>query len=136
AASFGCSHEQPKPAPASSSAASAPARTADVSPAQGPSAQPPAARPTTTQSGPPLYAVQETPDAPFRAEKPPPLPGKLRFDAPVPAERNLRNGARVLVSELHAVPTVSIDVLFATGVHRDAPGQAGLARVVASRTTE
>ena len=136
AASFGCSHEQPKPAPASSSAASAPARTADVSPAQGPSAQPPAASPTTTQSGPPLYAVQETPDAPFRAEKPPPLPGKLRFDAPVPVERKLRNGARVLVSELHAVPIVSIDVLFATGVNGEPRGKAGLAGFVASMVTE
>src|SRR5207253_527618 len=136
AASFGCSHEQPKPAPASSSAASAPARTADVSPAQGPSAQPPAASPTTTQSGPPLYAVQETPDAPFRAEKPPPLPGKQRIDAPVPVERKLRNGARVLVSELHAVPIVSIDVLFATGVNGEARGKAGLAGFVASMVTE
>ena len=35
----------------------------------------------------------------------------------MPVERKLRNGARVLISELHSVPIVSIDVLFATGVN-------------------
>ncbi|MFL5311434.1 MAG: M16 family metallopeptidase [Myxococcales bacterium] len=134
AAVVGCSHEQPKPAASSSSAAPAPARTADKAPAQ--TSTPPAAAPTTTQSGPPLYAAQETPDAPFRAEKPPPLQGKMRFDAPVPVERKLRNGARVLVTELRAVPIVAIDVLFATGVNGEPPGKAGLAGFVASMVTE
>jgi len=125
AALAGCSHDQPKPAPPASS----PAKASGSTPAA------PAA-PTTTQSGPPLQAAQETPDAPFRAEKPPPLPGNLRFDAPVPVERKLQNGARVLVSELHAVPIVSIDVLFATGVNGEPRGKAGLAGFVASMVTE
>jgi zinc protease len=123
AAIAACSHEQPKPAPA---AAAAPAEAA------APSSVPA----TTTQSGPPLYPAQEALDAPFRAEKPPPLPGQLRFEAPVPVERKLRNGARVLVSELHAVPIVSIDVLFATGVNGEPPGKAGLAGFVSSMVTE
>src|SRR5262249_10197254 len=90
--------------------------------------------PTTTQSGPPLYP--EPPDAPFRASKPPPLPAQLKFDAPVPVERKLKNGARVLVSELHAVPIVSIDLLFGTGVNGEPPGRAGVAGFVSSMVTE
>jgi len=133
AALVACSHDQPKPAPASTAAASAPARTPDSTQASTP---PAAAAATTTQSGPPLQAAQETPDAPFRAEKPPPLPTKMHFDAPVPVERKLRNGARVLVTELHAVPIVAIDVLFATGVNGEPPGKAGLAGFVASMVTE
>ena len=120
AAVLGCSHEQPRPAPAAAASTAASA------------AQP---APTTTQAGPPLYPG-ETPDAPFRAEKPPPLPGEPRFEAPVPVERRLKNGARVLVTELHAVPIVSVDVLFATGVNGDPPGKAGLAGFVASMVTE
>ena len=132
AALVACTHDQPKPAPASTAAASDPARA----PADGgTSPAPPAAAQTTTQSGPPLYSG-ETPDAPFRAEKPPPLPRQLRFEAPVPVERKLRNGARVLISELHSVPIVSIDVLFATGVNGEPPGKTGLAGFVASMVTE
>ncbi len=131
AAFAACSHDQPRPAPATTPAASSPPAAATTS-------SPPATapKPTTTQSGPPLYAAQETPDAPFRAEKPAPLPGQLHFEAPVPVERKLRNGARVLVSELHSVPIVSIDVLFATGVNGEPPGKAGLAGFVASMVTE
>ncbi len=130
AALASCSHEQPKPTPASTPAASSAAAAATTS---NPTT---ASKPTTTQSGPPLYTAQETPDAPFRAEKPPPLPGQLHFEAPVPLERKLRNGARVLVSELHSVPIVSIDVLFATGVNGEPPGKVGLAGFVASMVTE
>jgi zinc protease len=113
AALAACSHDRPKPAAAAA-----------------------ASKDTTTQPEPPLLAAQETPDAPFRAAKPPPLPGQLRFDAPVPVERKLRNGARVLVTELHAVPIVSVDVLFATGVNGEPRGKAGLAGFVASMVTE
>src|SRR5712692_5509091 len=130
AALASCSHEQPKPTLASTPAASSASAAATTS---NPTT---ASKPTTTQSGPPLYTAQETPDAPFRAEKPPPLPGQLHFEAPVPLERKLRNGARVLVSELHSVPIVSIDVLFATGVNGEPPGKVGLAGFVASMVTE
>jgi len=98
-----------------------------------PGSQPPA---TITQSGPPLYTAPQTPDAAFRAVKPLPLPGQLRFEAPVPVERRLKNGARVLVTELHAVPIVSIDILFGTGVNGEPPGRAGLAGFVSSMVTE
>jgi len=132
AALAACTHDQPRPAPASTPAASS-APTAATTSSPLPTT---ASKSTTTQSGPPLYTAQETPDAPFRAEKPRPLPGQLHFEAPVPVERKLRNGARVLVSELHSVPIVSIDVLFATGVNGEPPGKAGLAGFVASMITE
>ena len=131
-----CSHDQPKPAPAAQpSATTAPPA---AKPSAGTSAAPAdaAAPATTTQSGPPLYPAQETPDAPYRGEKPPPLSGELRFEAPVPVERRLRNGARLLVSELHAVPIVSIDVLFGTGINGEPLGKGGLAGFVASMVTE
>ncbi|HYZ88982.1 MAG TPA: insulinase family protein [Myxococcales bacterium] len=78
----------------------------------------------------------ETPDAPFRAEKPEALRRPLRFDAPVPVERKLRNGARVLVTELHAVPLVSIDVVFGTGINGEPVEKAGLAGFVSRMLTE
>ena len=106
------------------------AEQARPAPAPSPGSQPG----LTTQSGPPLFP--EPPDAPFRAQKPPPLLGQLRFEAPVPVERKLKNGARVLVSELHAVPIVSIDILFGTGVNGEPPAKAGLAGFVSSMVTE
>jgi zinc protease len=78
----------------------------------------------------------QTPDAPFRAEKPPPLSGQSRFQPPVPVERKLRNGARVLVTELHSVPIVSFTVLFGTGINGEPRGKDGLAGFVTSMTTE
>ena len=131
-AAAACAHDQPKPAPAAQPSAASSAIAAQ--PSTGATAPPAGA--TTTQSGPPLYPAQETPDAAYRAEKPPPLSGELRFEAPVPVERRLRNGARLLVSELHAVPIVSIDVLFATGINCEPLGKGGLAGFVASMVSE
>jgi zinc protease len=117
AAIWGCAHEQPRKAPA----APTPASSAK----------------TTTQQSPPLHAAPpETPEAAFRAEKPPPLAGQPRFEAPVPVERKLKNGARALISEIHAVPLVSIDVLFGTGVNGEPRGKAGLAGFRSSMVTE
>ena len=93
--------------------------------------------PTPTPSPTPAStSVPETPDAPFRAEKPPPLAGQPRFEAPVPLQRKLRNGARVLVAENHAVPIVAIEILFGTGIGGESPGKSGLAGFVASMVTE
>ena len=43
--------------------------------------------------------------------------------APVPLQRKLRNGARVLVAENHAVPIVAIEILFGTGIGGESPGK-------------
>ena len=71
-------------------------------------------------AGPP--PTPETPDAAFRASKPPPLPTQPHFEAPVPAETRLANGVRLLVVENHAVPLVSLEVLVGTGVDAEPPG--------------
>src|SRR5439155_178921 len=76
-----------------------------------PAAPPPAAQ--TAQASP--NAVSEAPlmpDAAFRAQVPPPLAQQPHFDPPVPIERKLKNGARVLIVENHAVPLVAIGVRF------------------------
>jgi zinc protease len=81
-------------------------------------------------------AERETPDAPFRAEKPTPLPIQPQFDAPVPFDRKLPNGARLLVRENHSLPLVAVDVVFARGVDAEPHGKAGLANFVSSMLTE
>jgi zinc protease len=78
----------------------------------------------------------QTPDDPFRAKQPAPLPTQLHFDAPVPVERKLPNGARLLVRENHALPLVAIEVLFGNGVNAEPKGKAGLAPFVSSMLTE
>jgi zinc protease len=121
-----CTHAQTQTATAQSSAATSA----------------PAAAPPPSDSGPaakaakPVPAEAETPDAPFRWEKPAPISGQAQFQAPVPVERTLRNGARVLVTELHAVPLVSFDVLFGTGINGEPRGKAGLAPFVSRMVTE
>jgi len=84
----------------------------------------------------PAIAERETPDAPFRAEKPAPLPIQPQFDAPVPFDRKLPNGARLLVRENHSLPLVAVDVVFARGVDAEPHGKAGLANFVSSMLTE
>jgi len=85
-------------------------------------------------AGPP--PTPETPDAAFRASKPPPLPTQPHFEAPVPAETRLANGVRLLVVENHAVPLVSLEVLVGTGVDAEPAGKGGIASFVASMLTE
>jgi zinc protease len=79
---------------------------------------------------------RETPDAPFRAQRPPPLPVQPQFDAPVPFDRKLPTGARLLVRENHSLPLVALDVVFARGIDAEPRGKAGLASFVASMLTE
>ncbi|HWE23655.1 MAG TPA: insulinase family protein, partial [Myxococcales bacterium] len=122
-----CSHAQPE--------------TAKTPPSAAPSAKAGAGGPQATDraasaSSMPASPLAETPDAPFRSEKPAALSGESRFQAPVPVERRLRNGARVLVTELHAVPIVSFDVLFGTGVNGEPRGKAGLAGFMSRMVTE
>lgn len=77
-----------------------------------------------------------TPDAEFRAQKPSPAAGEPRFQAPVPAEARLTNGARLLVVENHAVPLVSIEVLVESGVDAEPAGKGGIAAFTAAMLTE
>ncbi len=77
-----------------------------------------------------------TPDAEFRAHKPPPAATEPSFQAPVPAESRLSNGARLLVVENHAVPLISIEVLIESGVDAEPAGKGGIASFTASMLTE
>ena len=72
-----------------------------------------------------------TVDATFRQHRPEPTAARAAFEAPVPVERKLKNGARLLVVENHAVPLVSIEVLIGTGVDGEPEGKGGLASFTA-----
>lgn len=90
-----------------------------------------------TPAGPPVPpAPIDTPDAPFRTGKPSPAANSAKFTAPVPVERTLPNGAKLLVVENHAVPLVSITVLIETGIDGEPIGKAGLSKFVAGMLTE
>lgn len=77
-----------------------------------------------------------TPDAEFRAKKPEPLAVQPRFEAPVPVEKKLKNGARVLIAENHQLPLVAIDVVILAGVNAEPLAQPGLAGFVADMLDE
>ena len=77
-----------------------------------------------------------TPDEPFRAQRPPALAVQPHFEAPVAVQKKLKNGARVLVVENHAVPLVAIDVRFLHGVDADPADRAGLAEFVSDTVDE
>jgi hypothetical protein len=94
----------PAPAPASGGQAAATAKGTAIPSAAAPAAQ---AEP------------EATPDAPFRQTKPEPLASQSPFEAPAPAQRRLRNGARLLVVENHNVPLVAVTVLVAAGSNAD-----------------
>jgi zinc protease len=76
------------------------------------------------------------PDAPFRAGQPSPLARQPNFQPPVPVQRRLKNGARVLIVENHTLPLVAVDVRFLHGVDADPPGKPGLAEFVADIVDE
>ncbi len=77
-----------------------------------------------------------TPDSPFRSSKPTAAAGSAQFTAPVPTERLLPNGVKLLVVENHAVPLVAITVLIETGIDGEPLGKAGLSKFVAAMLTE
>jgi zinc protease len=116
-----CGHAQSSPTKPGNATPTAAATAATAEPPRAAAPAPPA---------------PQTPDAAFRADKPAPLAGQPHFQAPVPVERKLRNGTRVLVTELHAVPIVALDVVFGTGVNGEPLGKAGLASFVTSMLTE
>ena len=75
-------------------------------------------------------------DADYRQQKPAPLAVQPRFIAPVPQLRRLRNGARVLLAENHALPLVAVDVVFLHGTDAEPLDKAGLAEFVADTVDE
>lgn len=93
----------------------------------------------TMPTPPPAPAVQPAPapapDA-FRAQKPAPLPVAPNFQAPVPEERQLKNGLTLLVVTNKALPLVSVDLLVKTGVDGEPKNKAGIADFVASTLDE
>ncbi|HET7785982.1 MAG TPA: insulinase family protein [Myxococcales bacterium] len=106
----------------------------------GPATPPPASATAQVQPGgeaqpsapePPLM-----PDQPFRAQVPPPLAVQPHFEPPVPVQRKLKNGARVLIVENHSVPLVAVDVRFLHGVDADPRDKPGLAEFVADTVDE
>jgi zinc protease len=110
-----------KPIPAPETAA--PAASAPV-----PAAPPVAARPPPEP--PPMQ------DAPYRQQRPAPLAVQPRFIAPVPMLRKLRNGARLLVVENHALPLIAVDVVFLSGTDKEPIEKSGLAEFVADTVDE
>jgi zinc protease len=80
--------------------------------------------------------ILATPDAPFRAQKPAPLDHEPAFDAPVPQSSKLKNGAKLLVVENHAVPLVSVDIVVLAGSDAEPLDRPGLAGLVSSMMLE
>lgn len=76
------------------------------------------------------------PEQAFRQTAPTPLAVQPHFVAPVPAQRKLKNGARVLVVENHQIPLVAVGVRFLHGVDADPPDRPGLAEFVADTVDE
>jgi zinc protease len=80
--------------------------------------------------------VAVTPDEPFRATKPAALASEPAFNPPVPVERKLKNGARVLVVENHAVPLVAVEITIESGEDREPLKERGLSAFVAQMLLE
>ncbi|TMA23260.1 MAG: insulinase family protein [Deltaproteobacteria bacterium] len=76
------------------------------------------------------------PDQPFRNGRPEPVQRAAKFDAPVPIERKLKNGARVLIVPNHSVPLVAVEVRLLHGVDAVPIAKAGLAELVADAVLE
>jgi zinc protease len=80
--------------------------------------------------------VPTTPDAAFRAEQPGPLVRAPSFTPPVPTERKLKDGARLLVVENHAVPLVTVEVVIRAGTDDEPLDRDGLADFLADMLME
>lgn len=107
AAIAACAAKQPKPA----------------APPAAPAAAPPAAPAAATPPG--AAAPQGTPDAPFRAEAPPPGP-PVEFHPPVPRQSKLSNGLPVYFVERHELPLVTLTLAFRSGADTASKAKAGL----------
>jgi len=105
--------------PADKTAAAPPASTASRAPAE---------QPATAA---PLMLDQQ-----FRQGRPEPLQRETKFDAPVPIERKLKNGVRVLLMPNHSAPLVAVEVRILHGVDAVPIAKAGLAELVADAAIE
>jgi len=76
-----------------------------------------------------------TPDAPFRAEAPPPGP-EPAFRVPAFKHFKLKNGAEVILAEFHDLPLVEVHLVVKTGGGANPAGQAGLADLTANMLDE
>lgn len=101
-----------------------------------PASSDPTARPADRPTPPPGPTFPATPDAPFRATKPEPLPVKPTFDPPVPVVKKLKNGAELWVVENHTLPLVAVEVAFRSGINADPIAKAGLADLAVSMLDE
>jgi zinc protease len=77
-----------------------------------------------------------TPDAPYRAQKPPPLEREPAFTPPVPQLSKLKNGAKLMVVENHAVPIVAVEVVLLAGIDADPLDRPGLSGFVSTMLLE
>jgi zinc protease len=95
----------------------------------------PADAPPDTDAAPRTEAPAPAPapavDNTFREKKPEPLDRALSFEAPVPVERKLSNGLRVLVHESSQLPLVSMNLVILAGVNAEPKARPGLAGMVA-----
>jgi zinc protease len=66
----------------------------------------------------------------------PPLGPPVQASLPVPAERTLANGLRVIVARSSNLPLVTADLTVRTGAWADPPGLAGAASMTAEMLTE
>lgn len=87
---------------------------------------PPAAAPAPTPAPTPAPAPAPAPDESFR-KTPPPLGPDAKFTPPNIQEKQLPNGVRVRVVELHDLPVAAIDLSFDRGADQDKAGIGGFA---------
>ncbi|MFT3914008.1 MAG: pitrilysin family protein [Anaeromyxobacteraceae bacterium] len=114
-----CAHAEPAPPPRAAAPAPAamPPTEAQVAPAR--------------PAKPSLMAEE-----PFRVGRPAPLPEAAPFNAPVPVERRLKSGARLLVVTNHATPLVAVELRFLHGADADPRGKPGLSGFAAAAALE
>jgi zinc protease len=119
----------PRPAASTPVSAAQPASTA---------ANPVTAPVVLSVSGLPLEpqpAPRITPDATFRTQAPTPGP-EPAFAAPKFKRFKLKNGAEVILSEVHDLPLVEMHLVVKAGGGANPPGQAGLADLTANMMDE
>ncbi len=143
AAQQGASPAEPQPAPVATSAPRTQAGQPDAGatpqvgqPPEKPGPATPPASETAQASPNAATAPPLMPDAPFRAGQPAPLARQPNFQPPIPAQRKLKNGARVLIVENHTLPLVAVDIRFLHGVDADPRDKPGLAEFVADAVDE
>jgi zinc protease len=80
-------------------------------------------------------APRPTPDAEFRAKRPPAGPERA-FKVPAVKRFKLKNGLKVILAESHKLPLVGMELVVKTGNAANPKGQAGLADLTADMLDE